>query len=446
MEQGTGTCSTQINIAMITEIIIGVISSLIATILIAGYGKYKKRTELKRLSVKDLMKKLVDVKANNTRNQQQKILMEINKKLGKDLIKKDYIQNFLLNNRRVEELFLDICVQNDIEPTNKICTYFLGNDSRTKREEYYKIKEEQRSTQQAAAKIEEVPDLALSPSNKGQTVYMSELLMTKFPETCKRLIAILEKHHVNYSWIKGTKDIWCRDYMPVQTESGKFIQFTYEPSYLMGKKEWEESRSDVKLVCKMNGIDATESDINLDGGNVLICGKRAIISDRLYSENPQKTKEELVEKLSELLDCEIIIIPALKSQDEDLTGHADGMVRFVDRNTILGNERLPNEYKYMREGLQKAIDTYNLTYIDVPFFEDKDPDHPLSAIGIYVNYLEVNNLIVVPVFNHEKEKNKKAVDIIQKAFPEKIVETINYDDVAKEGGLLNCTTWVVTNK
>ena len=431
---------------MITEIIIGVISSLIATILIAGYGKYKKRTELKRLSVKDLMKKLVDVKANNTRNQQQKILMEINKKLGKDLIKKDYIQNFLLNNRRVEELFLDICVQNDIEPTNKICTYFLGNDSRTKREEYYKIKEEQRSTQQAAAKIEEVPDLALSPSNKGQTVYMSELLMTKFPETCKRLIAILEKHHVNYSWIKGTKDIWCRDYMPVQTESGKFIQFTYEPSYLMGKKEWDESRSDVKLVCKMNGIDATESDINLDGGNVLICGKRAIISDRLYSENPQKTKEELVEKLSELLDCEIIIIPALKSQDEDLTGHADGMVRFVDRNTILGNERLPNEYKYMREGLQKAIDTYNLTYIDVPFFEDKDPDHPLSAIGIYVNYLEVNNLIVVPVFNHEKEKNKKAVDIIQKAFPNKIIETINYDDVAKEGGLLNCTTWVVTNK
>ena len=431
---------------MITEIIIGVLSSLIATILIAGYGKYKKRTELKRLSVKDLMKKLVDVKANNTRNQQQKILMEINKKLGKDLIKKDYIQNFLLNNRRVEELFLDICVQNDIEPTNKICTYFLGNDSRTKREEYYKIKEEQKSTQQAAAKIEKVPDLAPSPSNKEQTVYMSELLMTKFPETCKRLIAILEKHHVNYSWIKGTKDIWCRDYMPVQTESGKFIQFTYEPSYLMGKKEWEESRSDVKLVCKMNGIDATESDINLDGGNVLICGKRAIISDRLYSENPQKSKEELVEKLSELLDCEIIIIPALKSQDEDLTGHADGMVRFVDRNTILGNERLPNEYKYMREGLQKAIDTYNLTYIDVPFFEDKDPDHPLSAIGIYVNYLEVNNLIVVPVFNHEKEENKKAVDIIQKAFPNKIIETINYDDVAKEGGLLNCTTWVVTNK
>lgn len=425
---------------MVTEIIIGVVSSVIATILIAKFNDYR---ELKRLSVKDLMKKLVDIKASNTRKKQQKILKTINLNLGKFLIKNDYIKSFNLNDRRIEDLFLDICVQNDIEPTSEICSTFLGYDSRTKREEYYKIKEGHKSAQQVPAKAEEAPDLAPSLGNKGQTVYMSELLMTKFPETCKRLIAILEKHHVNYSWIKGTNDIWCRDYMPVQTESGKFIQFTYDPSYLKGKKEWEESRSDVKKVCQMNGIDATESDINLDGGNVLICGKRAIISDRLYSENPQKTKEELFEKLSELLDCEIIIIPALKSQDEDLTGHADGMVRFVDRNTILGNERLPNEYKYMKEGLQKAIDTYNLTYIDVPFFEDKDPDYPSSAVGIYVNYLEVNNLIVVPAFHHEKEKNKEAVDIIQKAFPDKIIETINYDDVAKEGGLLNCTTWVV---
>ena len=367
--------------------------------------------------------------------------MDINKKLGKNLIGKDYIEKFILNNRRLEDVFLDICVQNDIEPTSEICAKFLGYDSRSKREEYYKIKEDQKPTKQVTTNSEDALVSTPSIGSKEKTVYMSELLMSRYPETCKRLIAILEKHHVNYSWIKGTKDIWCRDYLPVQTESGKFIQFTYDPSYLKGNKEWEESRSDVKEVCKLNGIDATYSDINLDGGNVLICGKRAIISDRVYSENPNYTKDELERKLSELLDCEIIIIPALKSQEEDLTGHADGMVRFVDRNTILGNERLPNDYKYMKDGLQKAIDTYNLTYIDVPFFEDKDPNYPSSAIGVYVNYLEVNNLIVVPVFNHEKDK--KAVDIIQKAFPNKIIETINYDDVAKEGGLLNCTTWVV---
>lgn len=275
------------------------------------------------------------------------------------------------------------------------------------------------------------------PSNE-QTVYLSELLMDKYPETCKNLIAILEKHHVKYSFIKGTKDIWCRDYMPVQTESGKFIQFRYEPSYLKGKKEWEDSRSDVKEVCRLNNINATFSDINLDGGNVLICDGRAILSDRIFSENPDYEKDSLINELSKLLECEIIIIPA---QNGDYTGHADGMVRFADRNTILGN-KLADEYKYWQKGMQKVIDTYNLTYIDVPFITDiKDPKHPDSAIGIYVNYLEVNDLIVMPTFN--RDEDRQVLEILQRTFPNKIIETIDYNDVAKEGGLLNCTTWVV---
>ena len=278
------------------------------------------------------------------------------------------------------------------------------------------------------------------PSNE-QTVYMSELLMSKFPETCKNLIAILGKHHVKYSFIKGTKDIWCRDYMPVQTESGKFIQFRYEPSYLKGEKEWEDSRSDVKEVCRLNNIDATFSDINLDGGNVLICDGRAILSDRIFSENPNYEKDSLINELSKLLECEIIIIPAQKG---DYTGHADGMVRFVDRNTILGN-KLADECKYWQKGMQKVTDTYNLTYIDVPFITDiKDPKHPGSAIGIYVNYLEVNDLIVMPIFN--RDEDNQVLEILQRTFPNKIIETIDYNDVAKEGGLLNCTTWVVNNK
>ena len=276
-----------------------------------------------------------------------------------------------------------------------------------------------------------------NPHNE-QTVYLSELLLNKYPETCKNLITILEKHHVKYSFIKGTKDIWCRDYMPVQTESGKFIQFRYEPSYLKGKKEWEDSRSDVKEVCRLNNINATFSDINLDGGNVLICDGRAILSDRIFSENPNYENDSLINELSKLLECEIIIIPAQKG---DYTGHADGMVRFVDRNTILGN-KLADEYKYWQKGMQKVIDTYNLTYIDVPFITDiKDPKHPDSAIGIYVNYLEVNDLIVMPIFN--RDEDNQVLEILQRAFPNKIIETIDYNDVAKEGGSLNCTTWVV---
>ena len=48
-------------------------------------------------------------------------------------------------------------------------------------------------------------------------VYMSELLKTKYPKECDRLIHILDNHHIKYGFLKGTKDIWCRDYMPIQT-------------------------------------------------------------------------------------------------------------------------------------------------------------------------------------------------------------------------------------
>ena len=229
--------------------------------------------------------------------------------------------------------------------------------------------------------------------------------------------------------------------MPVQTPSGKLIQFKYDPSYLKGDPKLEVTRSDMHETCKLNNIHAEFSDINLDGGNVLICEDRAILSDRIFSENPDYEKESLIKELSRLLECEIIIIPSLRSKDEDFTGHADGMVRFVDRNTIVGNNRT-QEYKYWQEGINKVLGAYNLTYIDMPcVIKSKDSKHPDSAIGIYVNYLDLNKLIVVPVFG-VKEDNE-AVAVLKKAFPNKAIETIDYNDVALEGGLVNCTTWVI---
>lgn len=278
-----------------------------------------------------------------------------------------------------------------------------------------------------------------------QKVYFSELLKMEYPDTWKNLEAILNKHNVRYGFLKETKDIWCRDYMPVQTTSGKLIQFKYEPTYLKG---YEKSRSDVEEVCRLNHISPIFSNINLDGGNVLLCEDRAIISDRIFKENPTADKDALVQELSELLEAEVIIIPA---QNCDMTGHADGMVRFVNRNTILGN-KLSDELIYWRDGMNKVIEKYGLTYLDVPFFTTKNSSKHkgvATAIGVYVNYLEVNDLLIVPVFGKEvvpimgTVEDDQVLDILHRTFPDKVIETINYNDIAKEGGLLNCTTWVV---
>lgn len=412
---------------MTIESIIGITSGLIGIGTFAGL-QWKK---VKKRPVCDLFQQLVDT--NLSPKEQKSILRKINKRLGGHQISDEYIQSFDLKNMKREAIFKDICLKNSIYPTSEICRRFLNADMKKFREEYKSL------MQNATSEVLEVKaEMSSTPQTTEQTVYLSEKLMERYPETCKRLIGILEKYNTKYTFIKGTKDIWCRDYMPVKTESGQLIQFKYDPSYLKDTPEHIASRSDVDEIHIKNGIKAQKSDINLDGGNVLICEGRAIISSKVFSENPGKSEEEIKSELAKLLGCEIIIIPIINT---DFTGHADGMVRFVDRNTILGND-LAAEYKYWREGMKKVLAEYNLSYIDVPFFEDKaHPKNPDSAIGVYVNFLEVNNLIVVPVFGHEKDA--EAVDVIRKAFPKKQIETINYNDVALEGGLLNCTTWVL---
>jgi agmatine/peptidylarginine deiminase len=427
---------------MSLESIIGIIASLVTIATAIGikfdlidFDVFNKRP------AKELFEQLISKKTTDA--QRKKLIKKLNKyEFFNKQIKKEYIQAFALGKRGPEDLLFDICDSNNIEPTDDMSKNVLGYISSTLKTRYSEkrqsVKEKSTSTTMEQTKFNKPEIIEPNPSG-GQTVYMSEILKKKYPDTCNRLISILEKHKVKYSFLKATKDIWCRDYMPVQTPSGKLIQFTYDPSYLRDNKEWEDSRSDVKEVCRLNNIEALFSDINLDGGNVLICDGRAIISDRVFSENPDRDKDEIVKELGQLLECEIIIIPA---ENDDMTGHADGMVRFVNRNIILGNN-LEAEYKYWRERMQKVIEKYNLKYINMPFFVPKDSKHPLSAVGVYVNYLEVDNLIVLPVFG--KEEDNQAITIIKEAFPGKAVETIDYNDVAYEGGLLNCTTWVITH-
>ena len=427
---------------MSLESIIGIIASLVTIATAIGikfdlidFDVFNKRP------AKELFEQLISKKTTDA--QRKKLIKKLNKyEFFNKQIKKEYIQAFALGKRGPEDLLFDICDSNNIEPTDDMSKNVLGYISSTLKTRYSEkrqsVKEKSTSTTMEPTKFNKPEIIEPNPSG-GQTVYMSEILKKKYPDTCNRLISILEKHKVKYSFLKATKDIWCRDYMPVQTPSGKLIQFTYDPSYLRDNKEWEDSRSDVKEVCRLNNIEALFSDINLDGGNVLICDGRAIISDRVFSENPDRDKDEIVKELGQLLECEIIIIPA---ENDDMTGHADGMVRFVNRNIILGNN-LEAEYKYWRERMQKVIEKYNLKYINMPFFVPKDSKHPLSAIGVYVNYLEVDNLIVLPVFG--KEEDNQAITIIKEAFPGKAVETIDYNDVAYEGGLLNCTTWIITH-
>jgi len=266
-------------------------------------------------------------------------------------------------------------------------------------------------------------------------VYFSKLL--KAWKSFQEIELILKKNYIISNVIEDTKDIWARDYMPVQVDTNKFIQFRYEPSYL-AKDLYLQSNP--QAVCKSHGFTPVYSYINLDGGNIVKWSDRVILTDRIFSENPQYTdRKQLISEIEKKLNAEVFLIPQIKS---DFTGHADGLVRFYDEKTIIGNN-LNDEYKYWGNAMKKIIKQYGFKYIDMPVFNYKAPykNKSLSAIGCYVNYLEIGNLIVFPVFELEGNKDEEAFDLISSLYPNKFIERINITDIAIEGGLMNCISW-----
>ena len=264
-------------------------------------------------------------------------------------------------------------------------------------------------------------------------IYLSSLLQTNptYKPAADRLFAALYSAGVEYQLVDGTHDIWLRDFMPVQIRGGSFVSFRYEPSYLENEPELRTNfKNDLSSQFRFS---VTYSDINLDGGNVVFSPskEKAIISDRILTENSNYTQAELIKILEQQLKAQVILIPSLKKKN-DMTGHADGMVRFVNENTVIGNY-VPSK-KGLEQRIQAVLQGYGIDVIDFPYFSSSND----SAVGCYLNFLETEQHIFLPVFGNTMDD--KAVASAKEIFPKTIVP-VNINEIAKEGGVLNCISW-----
>ena len=264
-------------------------------------------------------------------------------------------------------------------------------------------------------------------------LYFSSLLKSnsKYSLSAKNLFSSLSDSGEEFALFDGAKDIWARDYMPVRTQNGKYISFRYEPSYLADDPQL---RTNFKAdIAPHFDLQIIYSNINLDGGNIVFSPSKtkAVITDRVFSENPEYDKNTLVSVLEKLLEAEIIIIPSL---DSDMTGHADGVVRFVNENTVIGNAS-PYKNGY-EQRVKRALKKCGISVIDFPYFDSAG----ISAVGSYLNFLETEKHVFLPVFGNERDET--AVKCAKEVFKKEII-TVNINGIAEEGGVLNCISWEI---
>lgn len=270
-----------------------------------------------------------------------------------------------------------------------------------------------------------------SQTNK---LFLADCLPNKQPKFFERFEKVLSNCSISFQFLPHTKDIWAVDYMPVQISKDEFVQFTYYPDYLQSKK-YRKTISDVDTICKSINLTVKKSSLLVDGGNVIRAMDKVIMCDKVFNENDHLTEKELIKQLKLLLQVDkLYFVPWDKM---DFTGHSDGMVRFIDSNTVLINDYSkedPEFQKLFKISLRKA----GLNWIELPYNPPNDPTF-ISARGNYLNYLQMQQAIIIPTFNTKYDD--KAVQIIEQAFKGQTIATVDSNELADEGGIVNCITW-----
>ena len=270
------------------------------------------------------------------------------------------------------------------------------------------------------------------PDSDTQTVFISQLLHVRYPGVAKELRSVLAGQ---LKIISEAKDIWCRDYMPIQLDMNRYVQFRYDPDYLRCDPQLRTQNGFALL----NLTNCIQSDLVIDGGNIVRWNNTAIVTDKIYQENKGLSQRQLRAELKRTLEIDrLVIIPSEKG---DKIGHSDGMVRFIDNQKVLVNDYSAVD-PHLGAKLASILKHAGFEVIRFPYMPSNeagsDPEIA-SAVGVYINYLQVKKMIICPVFGLPEDD--MAIKILKKHFPCQKIIPMLCRELAEEGGVLNCITW-----
>ncbi len=193
--------------------------------------------------------------------------------------------------------------------------------------------------------------------------------------------------------------------------------------------------SDVDTICEQIGIETIKSNIVLDGGNVTRTTDKVIMTDRIFKDNPTYERKKLIKELINYFEVDkLFFVP---EQTHDFTGHSDGMVRFIDEQTVLKNDSAEDKEEF-RRAFEIAIHNTGLEYIKIPYKAYYNKSYN-NANGDYINYLQMENNVIIPTFGIKEDDG--IVKQFEDIFKGQTIATVDANEIANDGGILNCITW-----
>lgn len=267
------------------------------------------------------------------------------------------------------------------------------------------------------------------------TVFFSDLLPERCPTMYQSLDKILRENDIDHRLLRHTKDIWCRDYMPIQTSEKRFVFYKYNPDYLQ-TKYYQRTITDVSRIenidCLRQDGKVFDLDLVIDGGNVVRCDDKIVMTEKVFFENKDKSRNEVQRLLEEAFECDIIFLPWDR---KEIFGHSDGIVHYVGDNRVL----MTNYADFDAAKSNKILNLLEKHVEVIPLRYNVKRKHERS--WAYINFLQIGNLVLVPQLGIPEDE--QALQQIRDAMPRCKVMGVPALEAVRKGGALNCISWNV---
>lgn len=285
-------------------------------------------------------------------------------------------------------------------------------------------------------------------------IFVQELLQ-KYPIDLNQVEFIIQK--TNRSWMRDTSPIFSYDENSLLIANAfKFNGWAKYSNYKFDQSIPSVVSSHLNI--PLRPVLYNNKPVVLEGGSIdtngkgtLITTEECLLSPDTQVRNKKFTKETYALILNQYLGITNIIWLKNGIIGDDTHGHVDDLCRFVNPDTVViaseENTQSPN-YSILQENFEILQNSTlengsKLNIIKLPM------PRPIYYEGIllpasYANFLILNNLVLVPTFNDEKDPF--VLNLFKELFPQRKVLGIHAVDLVWGFGTLHCSSHEVPQK
>lgn len=258
------------------------------------------------------------------------------------------------------------------------------------------------------------------------------VLLVKSRELVSALRVMELREQIRYVVHSELESIWLRDYAGFNMGT-HLVKPVFSPKRI---------GDNMKLLHSLMDVDLMPLDLVWDGGNLVTNGQYGFISTKIQEYNKKKSPEQIMQLVEDALQ---IKLQWVELPEVDTLAHTDGYMTFISPTQALVST-YPADWAGSDD--QKCVDALAQQLLDLGLKVERVHDTPNavsnkkpvdSAVGIYVNLLQLNGTWLVPTYGRPGED--ETLEQLKRLNSNGDVVSIECTKLAEMGGVLHCISF-----